>query len=114
MKLHCKFELLYHLTLTAKYRKPFWIPDQFIAQAANAAKMQLVEYNNDSDHLHMLIEISPTVSICKAIEIFKTQSSRLMLYHYCRDWDRWSRGYHITTVGAEKDVVEEYIRKHFK
>ena len=114
MKLHCKHELLYHLILTAKYRKPFWIPDQFIAQAANSAKMQLIEYYNDIDHLHLLIKVRPSISISKAIEIIKTQTSRMMLKYHWREWGKWSRGYHINTVGADKEVVEDYIRRHFQ
>jgi putative transposase len=114
MKRHCITELMYHLVLTAKYRRSFWIPDDIIMKAINSAKMAVHEWVNDKDHLHLLIEVSPTISISKSIEIFKTQTSRLMLQNYWRDWDRWSRGYHISTVGAEKDVVEEYIRRHFK
>jgi len=113
MRKHHKAELMFHLVLTAHYRKPFWIPDLLIAQAANSAKMRLVEYHNDSDHLHILFELPPTMSISKTIEIFKTQTSRLMKHFHCRDWDRWSRGYHISSVGAEKEVIEDYIRRHF-
>ena len=84
MKLHCKFELLYHLTLTAKYRRFFWIPDQIIAQAAASSKMNVVEFHNHNDHLHLLVEIPPSLSISKSIEIFKSQSSRLMKYFHCK------------------------------
>ena len=111
---HCKLELMYHLVLTAKYRKPFWIPDDIIMKAINSASMTVHEWVNDSDHLHLLIELPPTISISKAIEIFKTQTSRLMKFQYCREWHSWSRGYHITSVGAEKEVIEDYIRRHFK
>jgi putative transposase len=114
MRKHHKVELLYHLILTAKYRNYFWISDDIIKQSAASAKMNLVEYCNDTDHLHMLIELPPTIAISKIIEIFKSQSSRLMKHYHCRDWHSWSRGYHISSVGAEEEVIKDYIRRHFK
>jgi len=114
MAKHHKAELLYHVILNAKYRKSFWIPDLLIAQAANSAKMKLVEYHNDTDHLHMLVKLPPSIAISKVVEVFKSQSSRLMKHFHCRDWDRWSRGYFVSTVGAEEEVIKDYIRRHFQ
>jgi putative transposase len=114
MNKHHKAELLYHITLTSKYRKYFWITDQIIAQAAASAKMNLVEFHNHNDHLHLLAEIPPSLSISKSIEIFKCQTSRLMKYFHCKEWQSWSRGYFIRSVGPESDIVQQYIEKHFK
>ncbi len=114
MRKHHKAELLYHITLTANYRNYFWIPDQIIAQAAASAKMNLVEFHNHNDHLHLLVEIPPSLSISKSIEIFKSQSSRLMKHYHCREWRSWSRGYFIRSVGPESDIVQDYILRHFK
>ena len=68
------------------------------------------------DHVHMMISIPPKYSVSQVIGYIKGKSA----IHIARTYqDRkrnfvgqhfWARGYYVSTVGRDEDVVREYIR----
>jgi hypothetical protein len=109
MKRHCITELMYHLVLTAKYRKPFWIPDDIIQKAIHSAKMTVHEWVNDKDHLASAYR---NLANCKHLQSYRNlqnpdippYASKLLQrlgslvswlsYHYCRSRERCCRRVH--------------------
>ena len=68
------------------------------------------------DHVHMLVEIPPKVSVSSFMGYLKGKSS-LMIYekypelkYKYRNREFWCRGYYVDTAGKNAKKIEEYIR----
>ena len=69
------------------------------------------------DHIHMLLEIPPKMSVSGFMGYLKGKSS-LMIYEQFgdlkfkyRNREFWCRGYYVDTVGKNATKICEYIRK---
>jgi putative transposase len=68
------------------------------------------------DHVHMLISISPKYSVAQIIGYMKGKSSIWIAQNVERKMRNflghkfWSRGYFVTTVGRDEEVIQAYIR----
>ena len=69
------------------------------------------------DHVHMLIGISPNMSVSKAVQYLKGKSSHKLMSEFRqlkkRYWGQhlWARGYWVATSGNVTDEVwMEYIK----
>lgn len=82
---HSVYELKYHLVVVTKYRKEIIndkIKDELTDIAINIFENSyngtIIEINIDKDHIHILFSVGPQVQLSKAINSFKTVSSRLV------------------------------------
>jgi putative transposase len=79
----------------------------------------LVECNGETDHMHLLIELPPTVLLVRFVNNLKTVSSRLLRRDYGPElarWYRqpvlWSRSYCVLSCGgAPLSVLRQYIEQ---
>jgi putative transposase len=69
-----------------------------------------------SDHVHPLISIPPKYAVSQVVGYIKGKSA---IHIACAYMGRqrnftgehfWARGYYVSTVGLEEDVVRQYIR----
>jgi REP-associated tyrosine transposase len=82
----------------------------------------LVECNGEVDHMHLLLELPPTVLLSRFVNNLKTVSSRLLRRDYGPElvrWYRqprlWSRSYCILSCGgAPLSVLRQYIEQQGK
>ena len=68
------------------------------------------------DHVHMLIRIPPKYSVSQVVGIIKGKSA----IHLARVYGErsrnfvgqhfWARGYFVSTVGRDEEVIRQYIR----
>jgi len=72
------------------------------------------------DHVHMLIEIPPKMSVSGFMGYLKGKSS-LMIYQKWgnmkfkyRNREFWCRGFYVDTVGKNTKKIAEYIRNQLK
>lgn len=72
------------------------------------------------DHIHMLIKITPKMSVAAAMGYIKGKSTLLifdrhadMKYKYGQR-QFWCRGYFVDTVGKNTKAVKEYIANQLK
>ena len=79
-------------------------------------KVKIVEAEVCVDHVHMLLEIPPKVSVSSFMGYLKGKSS-LMIYekypelkYKYRNREFWCRGYYVDTVGKNAKKIEEYIK----
>lgn len=79
-------------------------------------KAKIVEAEVCVDHVHMLLEIPPKVSVSSFMGYLKGKSS-LMIYekypelkYKYRNREFWCRGYYVDTVGKNAKKIEEYIK----
>ena len=72
------------------------------------------------DHIHMLVEIPPKMSVSGFVGYLKGKSSLIIyqrwgnLKYKYRNREFWCRGYYVDTVGKNKAKIAEYIRNHLK
>lgn len=120
---HSVHELHYHLVLVTKYRKK--VIDDTISRElqsdferlAKSHEIALVEWNHDRDHIHAFFSASPTTSLAKFINAYKSATSRNIKkthpeikQHLWKEYV-WSRSYYISTIGnTDMDTVTKYIQ----
>lgn len=119
---HSVFLLYYHLVLVVKYRRN--VIDECISKRLKEIfeyiavnyNITIQEWNQDKDHVHILLKGHPNTEISKFINAYKSASSRLIKKEYpqLRDclWKEyfWSRSFCLlTTGGAPIEVIRQYI-----
>lgn len=79
-------------------------------------KVKIVEAEVSVDHVHILLEIPPKVSVSSFMGCLKGKSS-LMIYEKYLEWkykyrnrEFWCRRYYVDTVGKNAKKIEEYIK----
>lgn len=80
---------------------------------------ELVEFNGEDNHVHLLVEYPPKVELARLVNSLKGVSSRLLrkefpglARHYWRANVLWSPSYYAGSVGgAPLDVVRQYIEQ---
>lgn len=119
---HSVYQLLYHVVWGTKYRRKILKPytkktllDSFQKTEYLYPTLHIVKANMKDDHLHLLIEIAPSVSIATMVQKLKAYSSRDLKkrFKYIREMDDgsgiWSVGYFISSVGINEEQIEKYI-----
>jgi len=124
-KSHNVSVLLYHLVCTAKYRRVIFNHDidkkliQVCLELAKRYEIHFLEIGADNDHVHFLIQSTPTYSPTKIVRTIKSitarQVFRLAPEVRLKLWggEFWSDGYYINTVSrhGNENVVTEYVKK---
>lgn len=122
---HCVYKLTYHLVLVTKYRKKCLSNEmlnrleEIIKKNCTDWEIDLIEFNGEADHVHILLDMHPNIMPSKFINNLKTVSSRLIRKEFEEElkpyyWKPvlWTRAYCLlTTGGATIDVIREYIQK---
>jgi putative transposase len=81
------------------------------------AKSELVEFNGEADHVHLLVDISPDIAPSKLVNTLKTISSRTIRKKYAQYlqpfyWKPvfWTGAYFVTSSGgAPLETLKTYI-----
>ena len=83
-------------------------------------RVKIVEAEVCSDHVHMLVEIPPKVSVSSFMG-YLTGKSSLMIYerfaelkYKYRNREFWCRGYYVDAVGKNARKIEEYIKRQLE
>ena len=120
---HCVYNLKYHLVLVTKYRNKCFnekildrLQDIFTT-LCNKWDCELLEFNGEDDHVHLLLSLHPSVEPAKLINSLKTVSSRYIRKEYSQHLKQyywkpylWARAYCLVTAGgAPIEVLKEYI-----
>ena len=124
---HSVFSLHYHLVMYIKYRRKVIndsisdrLKDIFVDIAPNYG-VELLEWNHDIDHVHLLFKAKPNTEISKLLNAYKSASSRRIKNefpsirkHLWKEYF-WSKSYClVTTGGAPLEVVKQYIENQGK
>jgi putative transposase len=91
----------------------------FIGGIARNHGMVLLSAGGVDDHVHLLISLNPDISISKAIQIIKANSSRWVKQNFNTMQDfRWQKGYGGFTIGVSQiEHTSNYLdnqEKHHK
>ena len=124
---HSVFMLHYQLILCTKYRKKVITKKisgrlreifEYIAPNYN---ITVEEWNNESDHVHILFKGHPNTEISKFINAYKSASSRLIKKEFPQIrkslWKEmfWSQSFCLlSTFCATVETIEQYIQSQGK
>ena len=119
---HSVFLLHYHLILVVKYRRQVFTDEiskrakEIFSYIAPSYKIELVEWNHDKDHVHILFKGQPKTEMSKFINAYKSASSRLLKKEFPiirqKLWKEmfWSQSFCLlSSSGAPIEVIKEYI-----
>ena len=119
---HSVFLLHYHLILVVKYRRQVFTDEiserakEIFSYIAPSYKIELVEWNHDKDHVHILFKGHPKTEMSKFINAYKSASSRLLKKEFPiirqKLWKEmfWSQSFCLlSSGGAPIEVIKEYI-----
>lgn len=124
---HSVFLLHYHLVMCIKYRRKVIdnsisdrLKDIFIDISPNYG-VELLEWNHDTDHVHLLFKAKPNTEISKLLNAYKSASSRRIKNEFPSIrkslWKEyfWSKSYClVTTGGAPLEIIKQYIENQGK
>ena len=119
---HTKWNCKYHIVFAPKYRRQVFYGEkkraigEILRKLCEWKGMKIIEAECCPDHIHMLLEIPPKMSVSSFVGYLKGKSS-LMIYEQFGDLkfkyrsrEFWCRGYYVDTVGKNKAKIAEYIR----
>ncbi|MDX9763105.1 MAG: IS200/IS605 family transposase [Desulfomonilia bacterium] len=120
---HTRWECKYHIVWIPKYRKKTMYGQlrkhlgEVIRKLARQKESNVIEGHLMPDHIHMLISIPPKYSVSQVIGYMKGKSA----IHIARSYfgkrknftgqHFWARGYYVSTVGLDEEMVRSYIKK---
>ena len=123
---HSRWECKYHVVFIPKCRRKTLYArlrqhlGEMFRQLALRKESQILEGHLMLDHVHMLIAIPPKYAVSQVIGYMKGKSA----IHIARVYGErkrnfvgqhfWARGYFVSTVGRDEEVIRRYIRDQEK
>ncbi len=123
---HTKWDCKYHVVWIPKCRRKMLYgqlrihPGEVFHELARQKECKVLEGHLQLDHIHMLISIPPKYSVAQIVGYIKGKSAIHIARTYLGQRKNysgmsfWARGYFVSTVGADEEVVRVYIRAQEK
>ena len=123
---HTKWNCKYHIVFAPKYRRKVFYKERreeigkILRELCGWKGVTIIEAEVCPDHIHMLVEIPPKLSVSNFMGFLKGKSSliiherhaNLKYKHGNRSF--WCRGYYVDTVGKNTKKIAEYIQKQLE
>lgn len=120
---HSMYELQYHIVWGTKYRRKWlkeYVKQELIRSVEATIKkypaLHMVAINTDQDHVHLQIEIPPSIAIADAVQAIKSRSSQHLRKKfkfidkiYLEKDGIWSVGYFVSSIGMDEGRIKKYI-----
>ena len=123
---HSKWNCKYHIVFAPKYRRQVIYGQikadigKILRTLCEQKKVNIIEAEACPDHIHMLVEIPPNLSVAQFMGYLKGKSSLMIFDRHANlkykygNRHFWCRGYYVDTVGKNKKAIEEYIRNQLQ
>ena len=123
---HCTCLIHFHLVVVTKYRRKCITKPmlerlkQIFGDTLAKWECELVEFNGEPDHLHILMSVNPKAQPSKLVNNLKTVSSRLIRKEFAEHVNQvyrgnpvfWSRTYCLLSCGgAPLSIIKQYIEQ---
>lgn len=122
---HCVFLMHVHLVFVTKYRRKIFDQDAieklqgYFSSVCADFDVELVEMDGERDHVHLLINYPPKLSISNLVNSLKGVSSRLLrrdrpdiAQHYYYKGVLWTPSYFAGSCGgAPISIIRQYIEQ---
>lgn len=119
---HTVWDCKYHVVWIPKYRRKVlygklrhYLGD-VLHELARQRESRIIEGHLCIDHIHMCIAIPPKHSVSEVVGFIKGKSAIAIARNVggkARNFvgqSFWARGYYVSTIGRDEDVIREYIR----
>ncbi len=119
---HSTYQLQYHIVWGTKYRYQFikpYVKQELLSSLYATVKkyptLHIESVNTDQDHIHLQMEIAPSVSLSDAVKALKQASSFHLRkkFKFIREMyletGIWSVGYFASSIGLNEEQVRKYI-----
>jgi putative transposase len=119
-----KFYLKCHLIFVCKYRKQLLVSDirehvlTIFNEVENEYDFDIDIMETDKDHIHLLINYPPNISVTSIVRKLKQISTKrlwdkfrsILSKHFWSEHTFWSDGYFVCSIGeANPDTIKKYI-----
>ena len=118
---HSKWRCKYHIVFAPKYRRQI-IYGQLKADIGKILRnlcerkgVNIISAECCPDHIHMLVEMPPHMSVSSFMGYLKSKSSLMIFDRHANlkykygNRHFWCRGYYVDTVGKNEKAIREYI-----
>jgi putative transposase len=123
---HTRWDCKYHVVFIPKRRKKVIYGvlrkhlGEVLHELAKQKESKIEEGHLKKDHVHMCISIPPKYAVANVVGYIKGKSAISIARNFAgrkRNFSGesfWARGYFVSTVGIDEDVVKKYIREQEK
>ncbi len=123
---HTKWNCKYHIVFAPKYRRKIIYGEikrdigKILRQLCEWKEINIIEAELCADHVHMLVEVPPKVSVSGFVGYLKGKSSLMIherhgnLKYKYGNRSFWCRGYYVDTAGKNTKRIKEYIQNQLK
>ncbi len=123
---HTRWDCKYHVVFIPKRRKQRIFGElrrylgEIFHELAKHKESKIVEGHLLLDHVHMCLSIPPKHAVANVVGYMKGKSAIHIARHFGgrqRNFtgeNFWARGYFVSTVGLDEDMVRAYIRNQEK
>ena len=93
---------------------------KILRELCNWKQVKIVEAEVCLDHIHMLVEIPPKMSVSSFVGFLKGKSSLIIFERHANlkykygNRQFWCRGYYVDTAGKNAKKIAEYIQNQVK
>ena len=118
---HTRWNCKYHIVFAPKYRRKVFYGEKrkevgkILRQLCEWKGVKIVEAEVCPDHVHMLLEIPPKISVSSFMGYLKGKSSTMLyeqfgeLKYKYRSREFLCKGYYVDTAGKNTSRIAEYI-----
>lgn len=120
---HCVYQCKYHLVWCPKYRYRVLTGDvgtlveESLRSLCEWEKVEVLELNVQPDHVHLVLQIPPRISVSEAVGILKGKTAIKMFKSFPGlkkkpYWGNhfWAKGYCVTTIGMDEEKIRRYVK----
>ena len=120
---HTRWMCKYHIVFTPKYRRKIIYNKlrrdivQIIKDLCKWKGIEIIEGKAMPDHIHILVKITPKMSISNFMGYLKGKSAMMIfarhgnLKYKFGNNNFWSTGYYVSTVGLNEATIAKYIKE---
>ena len=122
---YIKWDCKYHIVIVSKYRTRSIYGELrkkvggIIRDLCRQKGIEIHEGHAMPDHVHLLLSIPPKYSVSNTIGFIKGKSAirihrDLLKTKKMTGLHFWARGYCVSTVGLDEDMIKKYIKEQDK
>mgnify|MGYP000414714423 FL=1 len=123
---HTTWNCKYHIVFAPKYRRKIFYGEKraeigkILRELCGWKGVTIIEAEVCPDHIHMLVEIPPKMSVSSFMGFLKGKSSLLIHERHANlkykhgNRSFWRRGYYVDNVGKTTKKIAEYIQNQLE
>ena len=120
---HAVYRCEYHFVWIPKYRYQVLVKEikprlkEILVELCDWLDIDIIEGAIVSDHIHMYLSVPPKYSPSHVMKLLKGKSAEYLRRDFPelrkKYWGLhiWARGYFVSTVGIDRDVIRRYVKE---